>query len=58
MASCVQRVGSSHEVRELRDEMNYVIELLQKNSATGPIMNEMEMIFTESTQALMAVPNV
>lgn len=58
MASCVQRVGSGHDVKELQDEMNYVIELLQKNSATGPVMNEMEMIFTESTQALMAVPTV
>ncbi|XP_003743005.1 uncharacterized protein LOC100900975 [Galendromus occidentalis] len=58
MASCVQRVGSGHEVKELRDEVSYMIELLQKNSATGPVMNEMEMIFTDSTQALMALPNV
>lgn len=58
MATCVQRVGSGHDMREMRDEMNYIVDILQKNPATGKVMFELEMIYTNTVQALTAIPTV
>lgn len=58
MAACVQRVGDGHEMREMRDEMNYIVNVLQKHPATGPVMLEMEMIYTDTVQVLTAIPTV
>ncbi|OQR71108.1 hypothetical protein BIW11_04033 [Tropilaelaps mercedesae] len=58
MATCVQRVGNSSDMTEIRDEVDYMTNLLQKNPATGPVMFEMEIIYSDTVQALMAIPSV